>query len=409
MSDGSPGERQSEGRRQRLRPDRALLARVLDSGGEDLRKCMQCATCSSVCEILAADSPGPRKEMLWAQWGLGDRLMSDPNPWLCHQCGDCTRRCPRGARPSDVMAALRREHIIHYSSPRAFGRWANRPTSVLVIVAVAFLVLLGASSVWQASGAGAFELGLQGRRAVFPFWSALPHWLLGSLFGALLAFDGVVLIRGAKRFWRNMTAEEAKPDGVPVGPGVRVALSRILFHDDFASCATKQPRRIYHLLVVFGFVALWLTSLWAVTARWNPLLVGTAYPLALWDPWKILANLGGLSLALGASLMLWERWRRPETAGATRASDLVLLGLLLLIGLSGFASEGLHWLRIEPLRYVVYLLHLALVFALILLLPYTKLAHLVYRSVAMVYAEHTGRRGFHRQQVEQASSGEAKP
>jgi quinone-modifying oxidoreductase subunit QmoC len=386
-----------------------LLARVLDSGGEDLRRCMQCATCSSVCEILAADSPGPRKEMLWAQWGLGDRLMSDPNPWLCHQCGDCTRRCPRGARPSDVMAAVRREHIVHYSSPRAFGRWANRPTSALWIVASAFVVLLAASGLWQSSGAAAIELSSAGRRAVFPFWNALPHWLLGSLFGALLAFDVVVLARGAKSFWRNMAAAEGKQKDGAIGPSVRVALSRIVFHDDFASCATNQPRRSYHLLVVFGFVALWLTSLWAVTARWNPLLAGTVYPLALWDPWKLLANLGGLSLVLGAALMLWERWRRPETAGATRASDSVLLGLLLLIGLSGFASEGLHWLRIEPLRYAVYLLHLALVFALLLLLPYTKLAHVVYRAVAMVYAEHTGRRGFHRQQADAASRGEARP
>jgi quinone-modifying oxidoreductase, subunit QmoC len=370
---------------------------------------MQCATCSSVCEILAADSPGPRKEMLWAQWGLSDRLMSDPNPWLCHQCGDCTQRCPRGARPSDVMAALRREHIVHYSSPRAFGRWANRPMGVFAIVALAFVVLLGASIVWQSSGASAFELALQGRRAVFPFWAALPHWLLGSLFGALLAFDVVVLVHGAKRFWRNMAAADGKQPGASLGLSVRVALSRILFHDDFAGCATNQTRRTYHLLVVFGFVALWLTSLWVVAARWNPLLTGVVYPFALWSPWKLLANLGGLSLVLGSSLMLWERWRRPATAGATRASDLILLGLLLLIGVSGFASEGLHWLRIEPLRYGVYLLHLALVFALILLLPYTKLAHVVYRAVAMVYAEHTGRRGFHRQQAEPASRGEAKP
>ncbi len=403
MSDGSPSERQVEGRRQRLRPDRDLLAGVLASGGEDLRKCMQCATCSSVCEILAAESPGPRKEMLWAQWGLRDRLMSDPDPWLCHQCGDCTRRCPRGARPSDVMAALRREHIIHHSSPRWFGRWANRPVNVLVIVAGALVVLLGASSMWQALGATSFELSLTGPRAVFPFWNGLPHWLLGSLFGALLAFDMAVLVRGASTFWRSMSAADGRPRGRPIGSSLRAVLSRIVFHDDFAACATNQVRRRHHLFVVFGCGALVLTSFWAVTARWNPLLAGTVYPFALWSPWKILANLGGASLLLGTSLMLWERWRRPESSGATRSSDWILLALLLLIGLSGFASEGLHWLRVEPLRHAVYLVHLALVFALILLVPYSKLAHVVYRTVAMVYAEHTGRRGFHRERAEQPS------
>jgi len=386
----------------RLRLDRDLRGRVLDSGGEDLGQCMQCATCSSVCGLLDGDAPGPRKQMLWAQWGLGERLMSDPTPWLCHQCGDCSRRCPRGARPADVMAALRRESIIHHSFPRGFGRWANRPASPWVILLAASIVLLAASALWQALGATAVELGLTGARAVFPFWPRLPHWLLGSVFGALAAFDVAVLVRGARRFWRSMAAAEGLDDHRPVAPSVRAALSRILDHDDFAACAASQARRTHHLLVVFGMAALWLTSLWAITARWNPLLGGVVYPLGPWHPWKVMANLGGSSLLLGTSLMLWERWRRPETAGATRGPDAVLLGILLAITLSGFACEGLHWLRIEPLRYMVYVLHLAAVFALMLLLPYSKLAHLVYRAVAITYAEYTGRRGGRRREAEDA-------
>ena len=395
-------------RKQRLRPDRELLGRVLDSGGEDLRKCMQCATCSSVCEILDGGSPGPRKEMLWAQWGLGDRLTSDPNLWLCHQCGDCTLRCPRGARPGDVMAALRRECIVHYSSPRAFGRWANRPASWAWMLLGALGVLLGAAALWQLSGAASVELALTGKRAVFPFWTRLPHGLLGSVFGALLAFDVLVLVRGAHRFWRAMMAAHGQAPGQgnrPLGPSLRAALSRIFFHDDFAACSASQARRLHHLLVVFGMLALWLTSLWAVTARWNPLLDGLVYPLGFGNPWKLMANLGGISLVLGSSLMLWERWRRPQTAGAPTHSDWLLLGLLLLIALSGFASEGLHWLRIEPLRFVAYAAHLVLIFVLIWMLPYSKLAHVVYRTVAMTFAEYTGRRGFKRSQ----SEGEGKP
>jgi quinone-modifying oxidoreductase, subunit QmoC len=394
-------------RKERLRPDRLLLAGVLRSGGEDLRKCMQCATCSGVCEILDAASPGPRKEMLWAQWGLADRLAGDPNPWLCHQCGDCTRRCPRGARPGDVMAALRRESIVHHSWPRAFGRWANGRASWLWILLVAVGVLIGGATLWQSLGAASTELALTGKRAVFPFWTLLPHWLLCSLFGGLVGFDLIVLVRGGRRFWQRLAGVEDGQGDLkrPLGRSLRTALSRILFHDDFAACSASQARRLHHLLVVLGMVALWLSSLWAVTARWNPLLDGLVYPFGFWNPWKLMANLGGILLVLGLSLMLSERWRRPQTAGATRSSDLVLLGLLLAIVLSGFASEYLHWLRMEPLRYFAYVGHLALVFTLLLLLPYTKLAHLVYRTVAMTYAEHKGQRGFWRRQ----SQGEVKP
>jgi quinone-modifying oxidoreductase subunit QmoC len=381
--------------RERLRPDGELLRRVLGSGGEDLRKCMQCATCSVVCELTDGRNPGPRKEMLWAQWGLRGRLMGDADLWLCHQCGDCTLRCPRGARPGDVMAALRRECVIHYSTPPAFGRWANRPQSLFWIVLGALAVLVGAAGAWQWSGAGAAEISMLGPRTVFPFWTRLPHGLLGTVFTILVLFDVAVLVRGARRFWRDMKVSGVAhlPDRAEqsLGTSWRAAFRRIVWHDDFGLCASSRSRRTHHLLVIYGMLGLWLTSLWVVTARWNPLLEGLVYPLGFWNPWKLMANLAGLSVAVGATLMLAERWKRPETAGEGTYSDFALLGLLLAIALTGFATELLHFARMEPLRYAAYAVHLVSVFALLWMLPYSKLAHVVYRTLALVYAERVGR------------------
>jgi quinone-modifying oxidoreductase, subunit QmoC len=376
--------------KERISPDRTLLASVLGSGGEDLRKCMQCATCSAVCELANTKHPGPRKEMLWAQWGLAGRLMGDPDLWLCHQCGDCTLRCPRGARPGDVMAALRRESVVYYAAPRAFGRWANRPASLPWIAILAAVVLIAASALWQSSGLTASELSLAGERAVLPFWTQFPHGLLAAIFGSLVVLDVAILARGSRRFWRDMN--RANPAGGESKPGLLPALRRILWHDDFGLCATSKARRGHHLLVVFGMVALFLTSLWVITARWNPLLHGLVYPLGLWNPWKLMANLAGLSVTVGVLMMLAERWKQPATAGGTTYSDLALLGLLLVIALTGFATEFLHLLRVEPLRFGVYLAHLVSIFTLLWLLPYSKLAHVVYRTLAMIHAAREGRR-----------------
>ena len=108
-----------------LKPDRKFVEEIITAGGGDLKKCFQCATCSVVCGLSNESSPFPRKEMIWAQWGLKDRLISDPDIWLCHQCNDCSQRCPRGARPGDVLAAVRQKAIKHYAFPSAMGGWVN--------------------------------------------------------------------------------------------------------------------------------------------------------------------------------------------------------------------------------------------------------------------------------------------
>jgi len=95
-------------------------------GAADLKKCYQCSTCTVACPLTPNDEPFPRKEMLWAQWGMKDKLFRDMDLWLCHNCNDCTDQCPRGAKPGEVMSALRNQTIEHYSYPQAIGKRKRR-------------------------------------------------------------------------------------------------------------------------------------------------------------------------------------------------------------------------------------------------------------------------------------------
>ena len=89
-----------------IEPDLEFIRDLSRQTGEPYKKCFQCGTCAATCPISPDMHPFPRKEMAWAAWGMKDRLVADPDVWLCHQCNDCSLRCPRGARPGDVLAAV---------------------------------------------------------------------------------------------------------------------------------------------------------------------------------------------------------------------------------------------------------------------------------------------------------------
>ncbi len=172
-----------------VRPDLKVVEEIIASGGGDLKQCMQCANCSVVCELAGEHDPFPRKEMVWAQWGLEDRLVSDPDIWLCHQCNDCSSRCPRGARPGDVLAALRRHAVHYFAIPRFLARWVNQagmlPVTLLVPVVLLALAVMARDPI-----AAAF--GLEAEPALYAEF--FPHWLLIGLFGSLTTLTFVLAL-----------------------------------------------------------------------------------------------------------------------------------------------------------------------------------------------------------------------
>src|SRR3972149_6999388 len=125
-----------------VKPNWEFKASILGLGARDLTACYQCGTCSVVCPIATDANPFPRKEMIWVQWGLKDRLMADSGVWLCHQCNQCSTYCPRDAKPGDVMTALREYNIAHYAVPSFMGKAVSTPKYLPFLLGFPTLILL---------------------------------------------------------------------------------------------------------------------------------------------------------------------------------------------------------------------------------------------------------------------------
>jgi heterodisulfide reductase subunit C len=77
-------------------------------GGENIKLCFACGTCTAGCPVSAVDSEfNPRKIIRQVLLGMRQEVLSSPVIWRCVQCYSCTTKCPQNVKFRDVMKALR--------------------------------------------------------------------------------------------------------------------------------------------------------------------------------------------------------------------------------------------------------------------------------------------------------------
>ncbi len=75
-------------------------------GGEGIRLCMQCGTCTASCPHAEKMQHTPSQLIAMVRAGLRKEVLSSDAMWYCLSCYLCTVRCPRGIKFTDLMHAL---------------------------------------------------------------------------------------------------------------------------------------------------------------------------------------------------------------------------------------------------------------------------------------------------------------
>ncbi len=364
-----------------LLPSSELRHELARRGADSAGKCYQCATCSSVCELAPAAAPFPRRQMVLAQWGMVDRLAADPAVWLCHQCNDCTVRCPRDARPGDVLQAVRSLVIERLAFPRVLGTLVGRARAT-------WPLLLGLPLLfWVAL------LGLTGHLRVpadlpatgWAYEHLVPHIFIYGVFFPVAGWVLLASIASGRRFWTLLgTAGQRRGSFLAA---LLPALGDIATHRRFGRCGAAKPRQLGHLALLWGFVGAALTSGLLIVGMY---LQHLPMPLALSHPYKILGNVSGALLVIGGAMLVGTRLGDRNASGTTAAFDAFFLGVVVLVIATGMTVELARLADAATFALSVYVIHLGSVMTLFLTFPYSKFAHLLYRTLAMVHARMTG-------------------
>ena len=368
-----------------IEPDLTFIGDILKNGGGSLKKCYQCASCSVVCKLSSDHHPFPRKEMLYASWGLKERLVGNPDIWLCYNCGDCSTRCPRGANPGETLAAVRRLAVKSYSKPKVLGHLFDQPRALPLLLVVPALIIL---AVGYATGLLNFHH--DGGRLVYAH--IFPVALIEMIFIPLSILSGLVFFNGIKRLLADMKTDYRRR-GMCNGNGIEPAvfirtligiMPSIVRHDNFSSCGENRGRKLNHILVAFSFVNLAVVAGVFVFALY---ILNSHGPYSQLNPVKIFANLSGIALVVGSFMLIRSR-RQNAASGSSTYFDWYLLALALSLGVTGMLTQIVRLANWPALAIAVYFLHLILAFNLIASLPYTKLAHFVYRTIAVAYSSY---------------------
>ena len=319
---------------------------LIHHGGADLKKCYQCSTCTVACPLTPDEAPFPRKEMLWAQWGMKDKLVRDMDLWLCHNCNDCTDLCPRGAKPGEVMSALRNQTIEHFSYPASISRAARTLNGNVIL----FLI---------------------------------PMFLI-ALVNAYKAMSS--FIKGLKEQY------PPQEDGESFLMAIKGTIKDVLSHVEFKKCSTNKRRSISHKLMMYGFIGLFITTNSVFVLHWLHEFgfdVQTT-PLPFFHPVKILGNVSSIAAFAGIYLIIRDRLKNSDETFLT-LFDWMFIGNMFLTVVTGILCQVFRVGDHAYLSFITYYIHLVQVFYLLAYASQTKFGHIFYRPAAMIYSRYSGR------------------
>jgi ferredoxin len=360
-----------------VQSDPTLLADIRRYGKFDTEGCYQCGSCTISCELVSEFASFPRRSIRYALLGLRAPLLGSLEPWMCHDCGDCSTVCPRHAEPRISMATLRRFLSGQYErtgmaskllTSRAwyFGSLASATLFVVLLILCYHLWYVGL----PLSGL-ATPLGME---HMFPI---MTYYTLTVMLLPLL-----LLLSRVFRVWR-LTMGGAQQPSIPFSVYVDQAwiyVYQSVTHSLMRKCPEKG-RWLGHWMLALGTVMMLTIKVFAL--RWFQ--TDNIYPL--YHPQRWLGYLAAAFIFYGILDILMGRvQKKKEIYKETQPEELVFPILLLLTACSGLAAHTFRYAGFALCAHFFYALHVIIATPMLVVeMPFGKAAHMIYRPLALYF------------------------
>ena len=369
---------------QQLTQEAQALARgeiLLTSAEKEVARQLQICNGCRYCEGFCAVFPAMTRRL---EFGKADiHYLAN----LCHNCGACLHAC-QYAPPHEFainvpksMATVRGQTYADYAWPKALGglyKSNGLTVSMALAVSLSLFLILAIQSNGTLWG-GPVENG---------FYAIFPHNLMVSMFAPIFLWSVLALALGVTKFWREVTpATSGAPLSSPAAAEAAHDALRLKYlggghgdgcnnEDDAFTLARKRMHHLTFYGFMLCFAATSVATLYHYAFDWPA-------PYDFFSLPKILGTVGGIALTVG-TLGLWRLnlARDPQHGDAQqRPMDRGFIALLFFISVTGLALMLSKNTAAMPVLLAV---HLGMVMALFLTLPYGKFAHGIFRTAALL-------------------------
>ena len=329
-------------------------------GAVDFNACYNCGNCTAVCSLSTTEDSFPREMVRLSALGLEDEIKASLKPWECYYCGECSTYCPQEAKPGELMMSLRRWLTAKYDWTGLSGlMYKSLPASITAFV----LTFIGVM--------------------VFAIYADfdLEHMMhVGHLFEAIAiaSIMAVIFVPNIIRMWYfTILKPKTKVPFKKYVSSIGEFFVAMFVQKRSLDCEDNRFRWFEHFILVLGYLSLLFTT---VFMDW----FSSQYMFVIVFGYVVSAIVFVVTVDFVNSRMKKKKAMNQQS----QPSDWFFVIWLFLMGLTAFMTRLFIDLHILEMNKWLYILHFTiLVQWALIIVPFGKWTHFLYRSFAMYFSE----------------------